>query len=223
MSFRGAVRRALAAPQGATLMQRFPAPHVTVLVGDARLESHDEVALAEVAEALSRVGLPRGRMLTLLHGTEPLDAARRERARELHDTLGMPVVLHDPLGGPHFTVGTTHGGLLVQLDDELREAEAVVIVGEFASDHARGEHGGPFALLPGLASVETRARLAALQQAAGAGNELEVLREAARALLTLVQIDLALVWDQSDPPVVHAGGADLLEALLLQGWGASKR
>ena len=38
MSFRGAVRRALAAPQGATLMQRLPAPHVTVLVGDARLE-----------------------------------------------------------------------------------------------------------------------------------------------------------------------------------------
>lgn len=223
MSFRGAVRRALATPQGASLTQRFPAPHVTVLVGDARLASHDEVALAEVAEALTRVGLPRGRMMTLLSGTQPIDAARRERAREMHDMLGMPVVLHDPIHGAGFTVGTTRHGLLVQLDDELREAEAVVLIGEFANDHVRGAHGGPFALLPGLASADTRARLEARQQEAGPGNAYAVLKEAAGEMLALVQVDLALVWDESDPPIVRAGGGDLLEGLFAQGWGDPKR
>lgn len=223
MSFRGAVRRALAVPMGATLAQRFPAPHVTVLVGDADLRSHDEVALAEVAEALTRVGLPRGRMMTLLAGTEPLDAARRERAREMHDILGMPVVLHDPIGGASFAVGTTASGFTIQLDDELREAEAVVVVGEFANDHARGVHGGPFALLPGLASDETRERWANQMKASGEGSTDAWLLESAREVLALVKVDLALVWDESDPPQVRTGGGDLLESLLVQGWGAAKR
>ncbi|MEO5988500.1 MAG: lactate racemase domain-containing protein [Candidatus Eisenbacteria bacterium] len=223
MSFRGSVRRALAAPQGASLTQRFPAPLVTVLVGDAALGSHDEMALAEVAEALSRVGVPRGRMMTLLSGTLPIDAARRGRAREMHDMLGMPVVLHDPGEGPSFTVGTTPGGLLVQLDDELREAEGVVLVGEFANDPVRGAHGGPFALLPGLASAETLSRLVALQRDCGPGSGHEVLLEAARAMLALVKVDLAVVWDESDPPTVQAGGGDMLAILLEQGWGDRKR
>ena len=223
MSFRGAVRRALAAPLGATLAQRFPAPHVTVLVGDAELRSHDEVALAEVAEALTRVGLPRGRMMALLAGTQPLDAARRERAREVHDILGMPVVLHDPFGGASFSVGTTASGLTLQLDDELREAEAVVVVGEFANDRARGVHGGPFALLPGLASAETRGRWTNHLGANGDAIRDAWLLESAREVLALVKVDLALVWDESDPPQVRAGGGDLLESLLVQGWGAAKR
>lgn len=222
MSFRGAVRRALASPLGATLAQRFPAPHVTVLVGDAELRSHDEVALVEVAEALTRVGLPRGRMMTLLAGTQPLDALRRERARELHDILGMPVVLHDPFGGASFAVGTTASGLHLQLDDELREAEAVVVVGEFANDHVRGLHGGPFALLPGLASAQTRAQWSEGLRADAAGGANTQLLDSAREVLALVQVDLALVWDESDPPRVCAGGGDLLESLLVQGWGAEK-
>lgn len=215
MSFRGAVKRALAAPLGATLAQRFFAPTVTVLVGDARLESHDEVALTEVADALHRVGLPRGRMMALLAGTAPLDAHRRERARELHDVLGMPVVLHDPEAAGGFMAGTTASGLVVELDDELREAEAVVLVGEFAVDHAFGAHGGPFALLPGLASPATRARL---EQRAGAKGH-AARRDLAREVLALVKVDLALVWDESDPPEVRAGGGDLLESLLAEGWG----
>ena len=223
MSFRGAVRRALAAPMGATLAQRFPAPHVTVLVGDAELRSHDEVALVEVAEALTRVGLPRGRMMALLAGTQPLDAARRERARELHDILGMPVVLHDPIGGTSFAVATTGSGFTIQLDDELREAEAVVVVGEFADDHARGVHGGPFALLPGLASAETRDLWANQMSTNGQGSRDARLLESAREVLALVKVDLALVWDESDPPEVRAGGGDLLESLLVQGWGSAKR
>ena len=223
MSFRGAVRRALAAPMGATLAQRFPAPHVTVLVGDAELRSHDEVALAEVAEALTRVGLPRGRMMTLLAGTQPLDAARRERAREMHDILGMPVVLHDPFGGASFAVGTTASGFTLQLDDELREAEAVVVVGEYANDHVRGWHGGPFALLPGLASSETREGWAQRVSANGEDDSDRRLLQSVREVLAWVKVDLALVWDESDPPEVRAGGGDLLESLLVQGWGAAKR
>jgi hypothetical protein len=215
MSFRGAVKRALAAPVGASLAQRFFAPTMTVLVGDARLASHDEVALAEVADALHRVGLPRGRMLTLLAGTMPLDAHRRERARELHDVLGMPVVLHDPDAPGGFTVGTTPSGFVVELDDELREAEAVVLVGEFAVDHAFGAHGGPFALLPGLATPASRARLE--QQAGVQGHALR--RELAREVLGLVKVDLALVWNESDPPEVRSGGGELLQTLLAEGWG----
>lgn len=221
MSFRGAVRRALAAPQGGSLAQRFPAPHVTVLVGDAELGSHDSVALAEVVDALTHVGLPRGRMMTLLAGVRPIDAYRRERARELHDILGMPVVLHDPAGDQGFTVGSA-AGLRIDLDDELREAEAVVVVGEFARDPVRGAHGGPFALVPGLATGSTRARLEEHARGSDPSDVRSAWGEVARATLELVKVDLAVVWDESDPPEVRAGGGELLSTLLAQGWAENR-
>ena len=82
MSFRGSVKRALAAPLGGSLASAFAIPAVTAIVADAAAGEPGVTALAELTEAMVRAGVPRGRMFVLLSGARGLDAAVRERARE---------------------------------------------------------------------------------------------------------------------------------------------
>ena len=206
MGFRAAVRQALAAPEGLTLAQRFAAPMVTVIVAEAAGGAHEQTALAELTSALARVGLSRGRMMLLLAGTEPLDAAARASGRRLQEVLGIPVVLHDPIAAPCFEIGRLRDGTPIALDDELREAEAIVLVGEYSRGSRTSRCAGPFSLVPGLASPATHATFATLGNRAGLVAQESFLAE----VLTLVPIDLALVWDTSDPPLVRAGGVELL-------------
>ncbi|MFN8588053.1 MAG: hypothetical protein U0704_09675 [Candidatus Eisenbacteria bacterium] len=194
MAFRAEVRRALAQGAGMTLAQAFAAPKVTVIVADAAVTERDVVALSELAEALVRVGTPRGRCMLLLAGGRTPDAAARERAKQLRATLGMPVALHDPAHASDWPGRELAGFGPLALDDELREAEAVVLVGRFAREHG-ALHGGPALLLPGLADAATRARW----EAHGARER------ASFDVLGLVEVDWALVWDAADPPHVRAG------------------
>lgn len=194
MAFRAEVRRALAQARGATLAQAFAAPKVTVIVADADVTERDVVALSELAEALVRVGTPRGRCMLLLAGVRSPDAGARERAKHLRATLGMPVALHDPAHASDWPGRELEGFGSLALDDELREAEAVVLVGRYARERG-GLHGGPALLLPGLADAATRARFDAHAD-----------RDAASfAVLSLVEVDWALLWDAADPPHVRAG------------------
>lgn len=211
MAFRGAVQRALGAPVGGTLAQVFSAPRVMVIVADARGGERDVIALTELAEALARVGTPRGRLMVLLAGAPCADDAQRERARHLRTTLGMPVVVHDPEQSSPYVAGTIDGLGEVALDDELREAEGVVVVGRFSRDRDGHLHGGPGALLPGLADPGTRRRFE------GAGHP-DALCFAA---LDCVEVDFALVWDAGDPPRVLSGeGRELFARCVADGWVA---
>jgi hypothetical protein len=154
-AFRHRVRAALAAPVGAPLAERFPAPLVTALIAGA--EPGDlgrlTVALEEVSAALHAVGLPRGRLFVLLGSLRPGPA--RQTAASLRERLALPVMVHDGLGA-HFTVGLIRGGVPIQLNDELREAEALVLVGP-ARGGADGLEGGQGLLCPGVVSAATRA------------------------------------------------------------------
>ena len=220
MAFRAEVRRALAAPLGGPLGRRLGAAAGTVIVGDARGEARDEVALAELIEALARAGVPRGRQLVLLAGGEGAPAA--VTARRLRLVLGVPVVAHDPAGA-HFVAGRDAGGAPIELDDELREAEEVAIAGRFAADAGGRVSGGPAALWPGLAPAAAAATLA---------RELEALPATERAAATLARaapalaaatVGFALLWSAHDPPRVRAGeAASVFAACVREGWLAAR-
>jgi nickel-dependent lactate racemase len=220
--FRAAVRRALADPLGGPLARHFAVPAVTAIVADGDAGEPGAVALAELTEAMVRVGVPRGRMFVLLTGAATPGARERERARELRDTLGMAVIPHDPVQAA-FEPGRLAGGAPLALDDELREAEAVVVCGRFAADARGGLHGGPAALLPGLASAEARAAHEAALPAGGPAARAAAALAASLAVLEHVTVDFALAWSGGDPPEVMAGaGREVFDACVASGWAAPR-
>lgn len=219
VSFRGSLRRALADPLGGSMARHFAIPAVTAIVADGEFGDPDRVALAELTEAMVRSGVPRGRMFVLLTGEAAPDAARRARALELRALLGMPVIAHDPAQAG-FAPGRAANGDPLSLDDELREAESVVVCGRLGADRRGVLRGGPAALLPGLADAATRAALEA-SLAAHRGADARARAAFARALAATehVAIDFALLWNAADPPAVKAGaGRDVFAACEAEGW-----
>jgi hypothetical protein len=192
-AFARRVREALAAPEGALLATLFTAPLVTALVVDldeARSDPRLAQALLEVRDALERVGVPRGRQFVLVGrdapGALPFAAGRAEG---LSEQLSLRVLLHDPAGAV-FTAGRLPTGEAVQLDDELREAEAIVCIGrgEAAAGHVSG---GPYLLVPGVASLATRQAFAERRAEAGERGAVAF----ALGAETQAPVDLALLWD----------------------------
>ncbi len=197
-AFAARVREALAAPEGGPLASRFTAPLVTALVAGAEAQDRErlEIALREVVNALHAVGVPRGRQFVLLGTLSPGPA--RDVVTQLRAALGVPVFAHDPLGA-HFAVGTSASGASLELDDELREAEAVVVVGP-ARAGADGLEGGAGLLCPGVTSTATRAAWAAARTLApGAAQAFSLAVEQA------IPVDLALLWDASGAVAAGAG------------------
>lgn len=198
VAFRERVREALAAPQGGSLASRFPAPLVTAIVAGA--EEPDagrlDIALREVVAALQAVGVPRGRQFVLL-GTL-LPGAASELARTLRFALEVPVLVHDP-SAAHFTAGHAEDGTAYELDDELREAEAVVVVGP-ARAGEDGQEGGVGLLCPGVVSVRTRAGWAAARSIAPGAAQAYAL-----GVEQAFPVDLALLWDAGGVLAAGAG------------------
>lgn len=213
MAFRAEVRRSLAQPLGGALAQRFTSPRVTAIVADAHGGERDTVALAELLDALVRVGLPRGRVFVLLGGAASPNDALRERARQMRATLGVPVMVHDPAHRSGFVAGTLADFGPVELDDELREAEGVIVVGRCERGADGQVYGGPAALLPALANAETLARFAR------APDSLALSRAAA----AMVGVDFALLWSGDDPPRLCAGeGQAVFAHAEASGWLAGR-
>lgn len=204
------------------MARHFAIPAVTAIVADGEAGEPERLALAELTEAMVRVGVPRGRMFVLLTGSATPGPRERERARELRDTLGVAVIPHDPAQAA-FEPGRLATGGPLALDDELREAEAVVVCGRFGVD-GRGEvRGGPAALLPGLASAATRAAFEAALPAGDARSRSAAWLATAMSVLEHVPVDFALVWSGDDPPAFRAGaGREVFEACAAEGWAAPR-
>ena len=196
-AFRARVTDAVNAPRDGTLGSRFVAPLVTWLVADAAAGDELEDALAGTMRALERVGVLRGRQFVLLGGGTPTPEARA-RARALRTALGVPVLVHDP-AREGFVAGTLADGTPIELDDELREAEAIVVVA-----------GGPVravarTVVPGVAVASTRAAFDRAQ-AAGEAAAWAFVREAE----VQAPIDLLVWWDDAGE-VCAASGRYALE------------
>lgn len=197
-AFRARVTDAVNAPLDGTLGSRFVAPLVTWLVADAAAGDELEDALAGTMRALERVGVLRGRQFVLLGGGEPTPEAKA-RARALRAALGVPVLVHDP-AREGFVAGTLADGTPIELDDELREAEAIVVVA-----------GGPVSsvartMVPGVAVTRTRAAFTRAV-ADSEASAWAFVREAERQS----PIDLLVWWDAAGE-VRAAGGRYALEA-----------
>ena len=199
-----AVRDALGALAGAphgALAARFTAPVLTAIVAEDGEDPWLLPAVAEVSLALDSVGVPRGRQFVLLgHGGAAAATVERERVSRLRHQLSLAVFAHDPAGAV-FTAGRAADGTPIELDDELREAEAIVCIGRgFAADGR--VHGGPFLLAPGVASVRTRAAFAAARARGGERAALALALEAE----SLAPVDLAVCWDDRGRVTAARGG-----------------
>src|SRR5262249_45456667 len=104
--------------------------------------------------------------------------------------ISIPVLLHDPTRA--FAAGRTPAGDPIELDDELREAEAIVCLGQCES-RSGTLRGGPYLLAPGVASLATRQAFAARRAEAGERGALAL----ALAAEALAPVDLALTWTPS--------------------------
>ncbi len=188
-----AVRAALDAPLDGSLAATLHAPTVTGIVVDP----HDEAALAEVLpvllDAFARRGVPRGRAFVLVAcaaGSPPA----RGLARALRAALGVPVIAHDPEHSAICGFGPGVDGEPVELNDELREAEAVVV----AASARPGDPGRAAALLlPGLAPAAARR---ALEGLAAPARDVR-----ARAASSRVGLDASVAWTPGEPPRAWVG------------------
>jgi hypothetical protein len=198
---------ALAEMADGPLAARFTAPLVTAIVADADEGPWLVPALSELSTALAGVGVPRGRQFVLLgHDSAPRGNEARARATLLRRELALAAVAHTPAAAA-FTAGQAADGTPIELDDELREAEAVICIGHGSAAAGR-VHGGPYLLLPGVASERTRRAFAAARARGGerAGLALALAAEAA------VPVDLALCWDDRGR-IVAARGREHFAAL----------
>ena len=196
-TFAARVRAALAAPEAGPLAARFPAPLITAIVAGAEPGDLErlETTLIELLAALAAVGVPRGRQFVLLGSLLPSPAG--ESAARLREALGVPVLVHDPRDSD-FVAGSSPEGEPIEMDSELREAEAVVVVGP-ARAGADGLEGGAGLLCPGVVSARTRAAWEAARTAGGP----RAASAFALAVEHAVPVDLAVLW--LDDATVTAG------------------
>lgn len=183
---------------------RFASPLVTAIVVDAAagpLETLVPLLLGVVA-TLETAGVPRGRQFVLFvhaDGSRPAGDAQAWRA-----ALGMPVLFHDPEGT---TFVVERAPIPVELDDELREAEAILTVGPAEGTPGHLE-GGPLLLCPGAVGARTAAAWQRLRESAGLASALELSLMIER----LAPVDLAVTWD-AQGRVTVAPGAERFAAL----------
>lgn len=185
-----ALARALAEPAGLPLAAAIPMPAQTALVLDPVL-GDAAAALGPLAAALARQGIPRGRLDVIVASCGDAGA---ERACALAARAALapgPVHVRDPEHGDHYPAGELDGETL-EIDDVLREAEAVIVV-------VAGRAGVPpwSVLVPGLVSARCARRIAAR---AGAPPSRE-------AVLAFVRVDWVVEFEASR---VRAGTPALL-------------
>lgn len=216
-AFGEAVRRALAAPAGVALPVALHAPTVTAVVASPHHLPWVEAALGVVLRALPRAGIAGGRtgVIFASEGGEPPRAVEAAAAR-VRQAFGVPALVHRP-GAPCFGVGTTSGGVPVELDDELREAEAIVTVGAVGGTSPCGWDGGPSLLFPGLCSARTREEIRARYES------LEWYRRQEADARALAPVDYGVAWSiLGKPYLVFAGEGDVAPRAALRAHAARR-
>lgn len=221
-----AVARALAAPLGASLAQAIPMPAVTVVVVDGRACDQVARALPPLLEALERAGIGRGRSLliaadTAPHTGVPLDALEARR-RLGAAAPGLPLIVPDREPRPRFRAGTLPDGTPLEFDDELREAEALLLVGPSREVQPGIPSPDPALLVPGLLGRDAWAALLARRGVRGARDG--AFEAALRAARAAVPVDFVLAWeDRGVETMAVAGPPEALAGVLRGGSGLAHR
>ncbi len=160
-----AVRCALAAPVEARPLEQEArgGRSACVLVCDITRPVPNGLILPAVVEALERGGIPR-RRLTILVATglhrPNVGAELRELIGDASIAAGVRIVNHDArCEADHAGLGTTSQGIPIRLDRRFLEAEVRVVTGLVEPHFMAGYSGGRKVIAPGIAHVETIARL----------------------------------------------------------------
>ena len=101
----------------------------------------------------------------------------------------------------------------IDLDDELREAEAIVTMGP-ADVEPGGVTGGPFLLCPGAAGARTVELWNLIRDLHGLAEALRFSLEVER----LAPVDLAITWDATGDVTVAPGTARFAALARAAGW-----
>jgi hypothetical protein len=200
--FGEAVGRALERPAGGPLASAIPTAAQTVIVLDPD-DPRAPAALPVVIEALVRTGHARGRLLVLAAATGPPPASAAAQA--LREAAGsVPVVFHDPDRSAAFRVGRA-AAIDVDVDDELREAEAVVVLGAIASSASGARRPAEWLIVPGLAVRATRDALRAATAPERGARALDA-HAAWSTAAALVHVDFEIAWRREPGGDVVAAG-----------------
>lgn len=162
----------------AALRANVPPGAVTVIVARPEPLAASLLALGRLVGGLERHGIPHGRRFVLVVGHGRAGGAAR-LAAEVGRALGPVAIAHDPDRSPCYVAGRV-AGAPVEVDDELREAEAVVFAGPL--DASAGDERLFTDLMRGLVSRATVALL---------GDDEAAWREAAR----LLEPSVGFGWD----------------------------
>jgi nickel-dependent lactate racemase len=191
--FVGAVSRALERPAGGPLASAIPAAAQTVIVVDAG-DARSRAALPVVIAALVRSGHPRGRLVVVAAAAAtPARTEASARAAWTEAAGGVPVVFHDADRSAVFRAGRTAEGIDVEVDDELREAEAVVALGAIRESGAGMRRPAEWLIVPGLASRATCETLRAATSPSRGSRALDA-HDAWSAAAALVHVDFEIAW-----------------------------
>jgi hypothetical protein len=175
-AFEDAVARALAP----ALARALVAPARTAIVADPAEPNRVAAALPALLAAMRSAGVLGGGTFVLA-AADRGRAAAAETARLWRESAGIPVVLHDPGRSPACRIVRGGSGEWLALDDELRESEAIVLIGGVRLAPDGTWDGGSRLILPGLSPAGEEPR------------DAHEARDAARRL----GVDLALLWSES--------------------------
>jgi nickel-dependent lactate racemase len=174
--FEDAVALALAP----ALARALVAPARTAIVADPAEPERVAAALPALLGAMRAAGV-RGGGTFVLAAADRGRTAAAEIARRWREAAGVPVVRHDPDHSASCRIVRDESGEWLPLDDELRESEAIVLVGGVRLAANGTWEGGSRLIVPGLSP-------------AGAAAAADV---AARAAVERLGVDLALLWSES--------------------------
>jgi hypothetical protein len=192
-------RAMLSAAIDAALAREMPhalwVPGVTVLVVDDEQPEAAELALERMTRALDRAGIGARRRLVLVPARTGAPAPPGLLDR-LARAAASPALAHDAVRSAGFSPGRDAGGVPLVVNDELREAELIVVLAPLRRGVLREDPLGVHARIhPGLAVV-------------GPGTA----RPDPAAVRRLLPVDFAVLWrpQPGDSWQVEAGAPEAL-------------
>lgn len=157
---RAAILAALRAPISAPSLTELLAPHDTIVVvfSDITRPMPNDRVLPPLLEELARAGVPDGQVVLL----NALGTHRSQTGDELEQMLGPDLVeryrieQHDAWDDSNLVaVGTNHTGRHVRVNRTYMDASVRILTGFIEPHLFAGFSGGPKAVLPGIADVES--------------------------------------------------------------------
>jgi nickel-dependent lactate racemase len=136
-----------------------PGMEVVILFDDLQRPTPAHFALTEILDRLNHAGVPDGRIRGICAvGTHPeptLEQLKYKVGREAFSRLQGRIISHDPHASDNVTIGKTHRGTVVELNQHVANADLIIGVGECMPHPNAGFGGGCKIIMPGVCSYRS--------------------------------------------------------------------